>query len=268
MWWLGLLLLPLLAYLALVALVFFKQGSVLFPTGSVAPGEALPRSALPLEIETPSGDIVRGVHLPASRPRDERLLVLGFGGNAWNAGSTAAYLADLYPEADVVAFHYRGYPPSTGRPSAAAFQADAPLIHDLAVGRVGPARTIAVGFSIGVGVAASLASRRPLDGVILVTPFASLGDVAAAQIRWLPARLLLRHRMEPGRDLSGLAMLVALIAAERDTLIPPRHADALRRAVPNVAFARVIEGAGHNDIYDNPAFYAAMREALERIAAD
>ena len=47
--------------------------------------------------------------------------------------------------------------PSTGSPSAKALMADAPLVHDLAVERVKPERVVAAGFSIGSGVAASLA---------------------------------------------------------------------------------------------------------------
>jgi hypothetical protein len=40
----------------------------------------------------------------------------------------------------------------------------------------------------------------------------------------------------------------------------------LRPAIKNLVFERTID-AGHNDIYDHPAFAAAMREALARIEA-
>ena len=78
-----------------------------------------------------------------------RTLILGFAGNAWNSEDAATYLHDLYPDADVVAFHYRGYRPSTGSPSAEALIEDAPLVYDFAVARLPPERTVAVGFSIG-----------------------------------------------------------------------------------------------------------------------
>ena len=48
-------------------------------------------------------------------------------------------LHDLFPEADVVAFHYRGYPPSEGSPGAAALVEDALRIHDFARARLRPA---------------------------------------------------------------------------------------------------------------------------------
>ncbi len=60
-------------------------------------------------------------------------MILGFGGNAWNGERRRGISSRLYPEAHVVAFHYRGYRPSTGRPSADALIADAPIVFDAAV---------------------------------------------------------------------------------------------------------------------------------------
>ena len=54
----------------------------------------------------------------------------------WNGQDVAEYLHELFPDLDVVAFHYRGYAPSTGSPSAEALIADAPLVYDFAVEQV------------------------------------------------------------------------------------------------------------------------------------
>ena len=259
-----LLLIPPFLYVAVAAILFMAQTRLLFPARLALPAGPPPASAERLEIAAASGDRLHGLHVPPSAPGGERLLILGFGGNAWNAGAAAEYLHELFPQAAVVAFHYRGYAPSGGSPSAAALQEDARLVHDFARERLHPRRVVAVGFSVGSGVAASLAAHRPLDGLILVTPFDSLGAVGADHYPWMPVRLLLRHRMEPARDLEGVGVPVALIAAERDTLIPPARTEALRRAVANLAFDRTIAGAGHNDIYQRPDFRQAMREALAR----
>jgi hypothetical protein len=125
---------------------------------------------------------------------------------------------------------------------------------------------VAVGFSVGTGVAASLAKRRRIDGLILVTPFDRLSEVAAGQFTWLPVRLLFRHEMKPAEWLRGSPVPVAIIAGERDTLIPAARTDALRRSVGRLVYDRTISGAGHNDIYDRPAFRGAIREAFGRVA--
>jgi pimeloyl-ACP methyl ester carboxylesterase len=138
-----------------------SQADMLFPTSAVAPPGPLPASARKVSFETPDGATLQGVHIPPAKESSPRLLVLGFGGNAWNASDVAGFLHQLYPEAHVVAFHYRGYRPSTGTPSAAALLGDAPLVRDFAVGQVKPDIIVAAGFSIGSGIAASLARSTP-----------------------------------------------------------------------------------------------------------
>jgi pimeloyl-ACP methyl ester carboxylesterase len=261
--WKVLLLLP-IGYLAICIALFLAQGKLLFPAGMVSGAGPLPPSARRLTLEN-EGEQLQGVHIPPRAPDGERLTVLGFGGNAWNAEAAALYLHELHPQADIVAFHYRGYRPSTGSPSAAALLSDAPAIHDHVAATLMPRRIVAVGFSIGSGVAAHLASRRPIAGAILVTPFDSLKTVARRHYPWLPIGLLFRHEMAAAKDLRNVQVPVAIIAAGRDRIIPPARATALAGAVPNLVLDRTLASAGHNDIYERPDFRAAMTEALERV---
>lgn len=259
-----LLFIPVFLYVALLAIVFTFQGRLLFPAGSVGGAGPLPPAAERLTLETADGDRRHGVHLPPSAS-SSRTLILGFGGNGWNGETAAAYLHGLYPQADIVVFHYRGYYPSTGASSAQALLDDAPQVYDFAVRKLRPARIVAVGLSIGSGVAASLAPKRRLDGLILVTPFDSLQAVAAEQYKWLPIRRLFRNEMKPAEWLGGSQVPTAIVAAERDRLIGPARTEGLRRTAGRLVYDRTIAGAGHNDIYDRPEFRAAMREALAKV---
>lgn len=268
MWFVKLLAVGAVAYLLILAAAFFFQTSLLFPVHLAGPSGPLPPGAERIGVEMADGDTIHGVHIPPrQRSGESRALILGFGGNAWNADHVAAYLNALYPDADVVAFHYRGYGPSGGRPSAEALLSDAPGLYDFVVGRLDPDRIVAIGFSIGGGVAAHLASRRPLDGLILVTPFDSLAAVAREHYAWLPIGLLLRHHMAPAKDLRQAATPVALIAGARDRIISPARTAALRDAVPSLMLDRTIASAGHNDIYDRPEFQQAMVEAMRGFEA-
>jgi pimeloyl-ACP methyl ester carboxylesterase len=254
-----LLLVPLLLYLAVCVAAFAFQGRMLFP---VPPARTLPPGAERLYLDTTDGVRLAGAHFAAAVQGPRAPLLLAFAGNGWNADDAADYLHDLYPAAEIVAFHYRGYPPSGGSPRSRDLQADALHVHDFAVRRSPGRVVVAVGFSIGSGVAAHLAAHRPLAGAILVTPFDSLTKVAAAQLPWLPVRLLFRNPMEAAADLRGTHVPVAILAGARDTLVRPARTDALRAAVPNLAYDRTIAGVGHNDIYSSPAFRQAMQEAL------
>lgn len=241
------------------------QTSLIFPVHAVPAAGPLPRSAERLWVKTLDGETLEGVHIPPDEPDPTRTLILGFGGNAWNGQDVAEYLHELYPDYDVVAFHYRGYPPSTGDPSAEALIADAPLLYDTAVTRTKPARVIAVGFSIGTGVAARLSAERKLGGLILVTPFDSLKAVAQSMYPWLPIGPLFRHEIDAAGPLKDGHVPVAVIAGERDEIVRPERTDALRRAVSNLVFDRTVPLAGHNDIYARSDFQDAMREALAAV---
>ena len=253
-----------------VAFVALMQDRMLFPRWAVT-GQGLPLrdDAEHLRLDLPGGDVLAGLRLPARLPGgDERAVLLGFGGNAWHAHALAMHLCELFPARDVVAFHYRGYGPSTGRPSAAALNADALAIYDELRRRNPDQPIVGVGLSIGAGPAAYLAARRDVAGLILVTPFDTLEALARTHFPYLPVRTFLRHEMDVEGDLSRFDGPVATIAAEFDTIVPPARTQALRQAVRRPVFDAVIAGTGHNEIYHRSDYVAAMREALAALDAD
>ena len=246
--------------------MFEFQSHLIFPVHAVPSAGPLPPGAELLSVPTTDGKLLKGIHIPADGPNKSRTLILGFGGNGWNGQDVAEYLHELYPEHDVVVFHYRGYAPSTGEPSGEALIADAPLIYDAAVKRLKPAQVVAVGFSIGTGVAAQLSAKRKLDGLILVTPFDSLKAVAESMYPWLPIGPFFSHEIDAASPLKGSKVHVAIIAAARDEIVPTERTNALRRIVPKLAYDRTISNAGHNDIYSRSDFHDAMRAALEAVS--
>jgi pimeloyl-ACP methyl ester carboxylesterase len=247
--------------------MFQFQSHLIFPVHAVPPAGPLLSGAERMSVRTPDGQTLHGVHIPPDGANRDGALILGFGGNAWNGQDVAEYLHELYPDVDVVAFHYRGYPPSTGSPSGETLIADAPLVYDAAIALVRPKRVIAVGLSIGTGVAAQLSSQRKLDGLILVTPFDSLKAVAEAMYPWLPIGPFFEHEIDAAGALRDSKLPVAIIAAEHDSIVPVQRTEALRTIVPNVVYDRTIGGAGHNDIYARSEFHEAMHEALKRLKA-
>jgi pimeloyl-ACP methyl ester carboxylesterase len=160
-------------YVAIVTAMYVGQTWLLFPTTLARVARVqLPSSTQHLEVRTPDGESLKGIRTPSREEAAQNApTLLGFGGNAWNAKATALTLHRLFPDRDAVAFHYRGYAPSNGRPSAEALMSDSLAIFDsLRQGQI-EEPIVAVGFSIGSGVAAYLARHRPVAGLILVTPF-------------------------------------------------------------------------------------------------
>ncbi|HEX5079935.1 MAG TPA: hypothetical protein VFV80_12355, partial [Geminicoccaceae bacterium] len=161
--------------------------------------------------------------------------------------------------------HYRGYGPSTGQPSEAALFADALGIYDAMQRRLRPARTFAVGISLGSGVATYLSRQRPLAGILLVTPFDSIEAIAREAYFWVPVRLLLQDRFASVEHMQGNDTPVAMIAAEGDHVVRPQRTAALRNRIANLVFERSLAGAAHATIYELPAYAATFREAFEAL---
>lgn len=249
-----------------LSIMFEFQSHLIFPAHAVPRAGPLLPGAKSLSLDNADGTRLVGVHIPADRAAKGKTLMLGFGGNGWNGQDVAEYLHELFPQVDVVAFHYRGYAPSTGSPSADALIADAPLVYDLAVQHVQPARIVATGFSLGSGIAAELGTKRKVDGLILVTPFDSLKAVAQSMYPWLPIAMFFEHEIDAATAIEKVQLPVAIIAAERDEIVPEIRTDALRHKTPKLVLDRTIARAGHNDIYARSDFHDAMREALAAVS--
>jgi pimeloyl-ACP methyl ester carboxylesterase len=254
-----------LCYLGIVALLYFAQGSLLFP-GAGFPSRPLdsPRRPERLELPTGTGAVLHGMLFPAETGGTD--LLIGFGGNAQDAEMLGQDLAADFRNLNVAVFHYRGYGPSTGRPSEAALLEDARAIHDMLVSRLAPERTFAIGVSLGSAVAAHLSKARPLAGAILITPFDSIEAVAKETYFWVPVGPLLRHRFPTVEFMTGNPTPVAVIAAAQDRVIRPRRTAALVERLENLVFYRALEGADHNTLYQVPIYEETLDAAFAAIA--
>jgi hypothetical protein len=82
---------------------------------------------------------------------------------------------------------------------------------------------------------------------------------------WLPIGPLFAHEIDAAGPLGRIDIPVAIVAAERDEIVPPERTEALRGEVSNLVFDRTIARAGHNDIYARSDFHETMRAAFDRL---
>lgn len=255
----------LVAYCGIVLLLYLAQTWLVFP-GAGLPSRPIdgPLEPARLELETDDGAVLHGMLFRAERATSD--LLIGFGGNAQDAELLGHDLADDFPDLDVAVFHYRGYGPSTGRPSEESVLADALRIHDALVERLHPERTFAIGISLGSAVATYLSKQRPLAGLILVTPFDSIEAIAKESYFWLPVGLLLRHRFPSVEFMADNPTPVAVIAAERDRVVKPHRTKALVEKLSKVVFKTTISGADHNTIAQLTTYEDALRDAFRALS--
>jgi pimeloyl-ACP methyl ester carboxylesterase len=236
-----------LGYGAVCLLMAASQRSfIYFPQPAADPSQQLV-----LEVD---GTKVRVAYRPHPGPR----ALIYFGGNAEDVSLTRADLAALLPDTALYLLHYRGYGGSEGTPSEAAIRADAQALHAL-VSQRHSAVTV-VGRSLGTGPAVHLAATQPIQRLVLLVPFDSLLGVARSAMPWLPVDLLLQDRWDAAAEAPRVRAPTTIVAAANDTVVPPRHAQALYNAFPpGVAKLVVAADLGHNaPIQETAAFRNAI----------
>jgi uncharacterized protein len=245
---------PLLMWLLQERMIFFPR-----------PIESRPAQRTNLEevtLAAADGTKLRGWLVKGGGAREP--LVIYFGGNAeevsWLAG-----LAGRFAGWSLLLVNYRGYGESEGKPGERALLGDAISVYDYARRRpdLNPERIVAMGRSLGSGVAVHLAAERQLRGVVLVSPYDSLLAVAKSHYPFVPVSLILRHRFDSlARAPQISAPLLCLVASE-DRIIAPSHSRALFDAWRGPKTWREVPGADHNGISDAPGYWSSIAEFLK-----
>lgn len=239
-------------YLLLCAWVYATQrGQIYFPTPERSHARA---EALWIDSE---GERIKV--WAVRRPGPHAMIY--FGGNADDAAGHVDAFADALPGHSIYLVNYRGYGGSTGRPSEAGLVADAVAVFDQ-VRRAHPDIAV-VGRSLGSGIAVQLALARPVAGLVLVTPFDSLVNLARTYFGWLPVGLLLRDRYESARRAAAITAPVLMVIAADDEIIPQARAEALAGSFrPEQLEVVVVPGVGHNTLDLSPQYLRSVRDFL------
>jgi hypothetical protein len=185
--------------------------------------------------------------------------LLYFGGNGEDVNSSLGDLVAAFPDRSIYLMHYRGYGGSTGKPTEPALVADALSLFDEV--RAQHDDVVAVGRSLGSGVAIQLASQRPVSRLVLVTPYDSVLNVASSRFRYFPVRWLLLDKFESWRYAAAVTAPTLIIAAEDDESIPRASTEALvAHFRGGVATLKVVAGADHNSISESAEYTRLLAE--------
>lgn len=251
-----------------MAWLWFNQEKLLFFPEPLPAGYQLARDPDVTELEIPvDGARLSVLHLRVPQPKGVIFFLHG------NAGNLSGWFsnADFYRKAnyDLVMPDYRGYGKSTGRiESEEQLLSDVRAVWDHVAPQYAGKKVVIYGRSLGTAAAAELSSQlsaagRPADLTVLVTPYSSIRELAS-EIYPLVPRFLLRYPMETALRAGGVRGPIVLYHGDRDELIPLRHSERLRAALPNAQLV-VIPGASHNDIQEFEAYRRHFQDALRSL---
>ena len=191
-------------------------------------------------------------------------------GNAGNISHRLDHVAALLETgAGVLALDYRGYGRSEGRPTEEGTYLDAQAGHAwLRQKGFAAARIVALGESLGGGIASELALRETVGGVILQSTYTSVTDLGAELFPWLPVRWMSTIKYDTRSKLPRIKVPVLIMHSRGDSLIGFHHAE------KNFAAAnepkRLWEIAGDHNLFldvDRAKYLEGLEKLLQLMEA-
>lgn|GEM_PF-244571 len=263
----------LLVWLGMLAFLTLTQRSMIyFPSKNHATD--LEREAAAQGFEpwkSPAGETIGYRNLAAPddpRPPAAILITHGNAGYALHRTDYATILRAAAPDRAVSIYilEYPGYGARSGTPSQpdflhAANEALATIPKDVPL--------ILLGESIGTGVATATAAAQPdrIAGLLLLTPFDSLANVAQHHYPLLPVRWIMRDQYPSEDWLKNYRGPVAIILAATDTIVPAKFGQSLHDSYAGPKKLIIADQADHNDLLHTlppSAWQDAMRFLLPR----
>ena len=172
----------------------------------------------------------------------------GNGGNVAHLLESLKVLSSL--GLSCFAFDYRGYGNSSGRPTEAGTYLDAQAAYDWLTANKGipPEQIVLLGRSLGASVAAHLAGRVRVAGLVTESAFTSYLDIAARFYPYLPVKLFRRFlfRYDTLAYIKDVRCPVMVLHSRSDELVPFVFCDPTLRGRPRAEAVRVLLG-NHND---------------------
>lgn len=213
-------------YLLVVAAVFFSQRQMLF-VATRAPEEQMVADGKGMFLDpwrNEAGAIIGWHRGPSSLKRAANKLIV-FHGNAGNAIYRSHFVNGFESLGngglwEVWILEYPGYGSRPGEPSRDTIDGAA-LDAVQRLKELDDRPVYVLGESLGSGAACAIAASEAaiVKGVVLMTPYARLADVAQARLPFLPSRWILRDRWDNLKTLAQSRLPVAVLIAGKDEVV-------------------------------------------------
>jgi fermentation-respiration switch protein FrsA (DUF1100 family) len=122
------------------------------------------------------------------------------------------------------------------------------------------------GTSLGASIAIDLASRKPVAGVVTMSAFTSMVDMARVLYPILPAKLIVQHRFLSIDKVSQIKAPMLIMHGTADPFVPKWMSEKLAEKAGGTVTTHWIVDGDHNEVWD--AGGAPMRAAMEKFVEE
>ena len=242
--------------------MYFMQEKFIFNPTKLENTDALNYSGSfkEMSFQTQDGIVLSGV---LKTVEDSKGLIFYLHGNRGNLNdqvSASEFYADL--GFDFFSMDYRSFGKSSGELiNEEQFFSDVELVYDSIKKMYDESTIRIIGYSVGTGSAAMLASINNPKSLTLMAPYYSLVQMTTNRYKIIPT-FLLKYPFETNKYVSKVECPVEIIHGTADEVLPFSGSVELSKLLkPSDVFIQ-IEGQGHNGFEDNQEFVDAMKSFL------
>ena len=254
-------------YLLVMAFLMVFEESLIFFPSKHPEGDWRP-TGLSFEdawFQAADGTKLHGWYVPHDSPQ---AAILFCHGNAGNVTHRADILERLHDDVDasVLIFDYRGYGRSEGKPDEAGVLSDARAARAWLAKRekIAEKDIVLMGESLGGAVAVDLAAKDGAKGLVLISTFSSVPDVAAYHYPFFPVRLFMRTRLDAAGQIANYKGPLLQMHGQADTIVPIQLGRRLFDAANEPKQLIVFPRHDHNDFLPDQ-FFEALRLFLKKL---
>ena len=184
-----------------------------------------------------------------------------------NAGSLSSWggVAETYTDLnyDIFILDYRGYGKSEGSINGQEqlFQ-DVQTAYDELKKKYREDKIIVLGYSIGTGPAAKIASTNNPELLILQAPYYNMTDLMRHTYRIIPT-FILKYTFETNEFIKNCNMPIVIFHGNQDRVIYSGSSVKLKEQFKEQISLITLDGQGHNGMTDNPAYKVAIQKLLD-----
>lgn len=241
-------------YLIICILLYFYQEDLIFAPDTLPANFVFEFPEKFEEISIPSKDkaVLNALLFKADSSKGVIFYLHGNAGCLESWGNVAkTYTSRGY---DVFLLDYRGYGKSTGAISSEAqFFDDVQRAYNVVKSRYAEDKIVVLGYSIGTGAAAMLASQNHPKRLILQAPYYSLMDMMRQHYSFAPT-FLLKYRFDVASFLPKIKVPIAIFHGDNDSVIDYNASTRLKQYFKTGDVLITLPGGRHNGMSEHPDY--------------
>jgi uncharacterized protein len=251
-----------IAYIVTCGLLYFFQEKLIFVPDKLPDDYQFEfnQNFQEINIKTNDNLLLNGILFKADSSKGLIFYLHGNGSSIRNWGKIAKNYTDL--KYDLFMLDYRGYGKSNGKISSQGqLFRDVQIAYDSLKSRYAENRIIVLGYSIGTGLAAKLASTNCPKMLILQAPYYSFKDLVEHIYPGIPI-FLLRYNLETNKYLPDCKMPIVIFHGDQDEAIYYNSSVKLKKLLKQNDTLFILKGQRHNRMSDNPEYLRDLKEIL------